>query len=127
MGGEHGLVLAAEQVRDLDREATHPYVGGVDDVPLALDVAGLGAVRAQRRWPNYSFVDRSGLIPGAGGGATPSDEHCPQRADEGFRRSAPRPQRRDPDAAGGATVKITGVSEQESKRYGEWWLPCPWH
>ena len=46
VGGEDRLVLAAQQVRGLDRQAAEADVGGVDDVPLTLDVAGLGAVRA---------------------------------------------------------------------------------
>src|SRR4051812_26960967 len=43
--GERGLVLAAQQGRDLHGEASEHHVRGVDDVPLALDVSGLWAVR----------------------------------------------------------------------------------
>ena len=41
-----GLVLAAQQDRRLAREPAEHDVGGVDDVPLARDVGGLGLVRA---------------------------------------------------------------------------------
>jgi hypothetical protein len=48
-------VLAAEEVGGLDGEASEDHVGGVDDVPLALDVSGLGAVRAHGDVP-FWFV-----------------------------------------------------------------------
>ena len=47
--GEGRLVLAAQEVRGLDGEPAEDHVGGVDDVPLALDVAGLRAVRTHAR------------------------------------------------------------------------------
>ena len=73
--GEDRLVLAAQQVRGLDGEAAQDDVGGVDDVPLALDVTGLGAVRAHGECL-LSFVGPRRRRP-AGGGAAASDEHCP--------------------------------------------------
>src|SRR6476619_3347087 len=65
------LVLAAEQGRDVDREPDEPHVGGVDDVPLALDVSGLRAVRAH-------VASLSGLLirnlPRSAGGAPRADD-----------------------------------------------------
>jgi hypothetical protein len=42
---ERRLVLAAQQVRRLHSQPAEHDVGRVDDVPLTLDVSGLGAVR----------------------------------------------------------------------------------
>src|SRR5690606_10310416 len=47
VGCESRLVLAAEQTRGLRCEPTQNNISGVDDVPLALDVAGLRGVRTQ--------------------------------------------------------------------------------
>src|SRR5699024_8096048 len=43
-----GLVLAAQEACNLRSEATEHLVSGVDDVPLALAVTGLGCVRTQK-------------------------------------------------------------------------------
>ena len=56
MGGEPGLVLPTEQVRGLGREAAEDDVGGVDDVPVLLDVAGLRCVRAHGRCLRFSLA-----------------------------------------------------------------------
>src|SRR5699024_8278619 len=45
--GERRLVLAAEQTRGLRGEPTEHDISGVDDVPLALNIAGLRGVRTQ--------------------------------------------------------------------------------
>src|SRR5699024_1073507 len=50
VGGELRLVLAAEDVGDLDCESTEHHIGGVDDVPGARHVPGLGGVRGHRRY-----------------------------------------------------------------------------
>ena len=44
--GEVRLVLAAQEHRDLRSETPEHHVRGVDDVPGALDIGGLGLVRA---------------------------------------------------------------------------------
>jgi hypothetical protein len=44
--GVHRLVLATQERGSLGGEPAEHDVGRVDDVPLTLDVAGLGAVRA---------------------------------------------------------------------------------
>jgi hypothetical protein len=43
--GEHGLVLAAQHASDLGAETAEDHALGVDDVPSALDLTGLRAVR----------------------------------------------------------------------------------
>ena len=45
---EFHLVLAAQQTSCLLSKATENDVSGVDDVPLALDIAGLWCVRTQK-------------------------------------------------------------------------------
>src|SRR6516165_7742124 len=66
---EDRLVLAAQQRRYLAGQAAEHNVGGIDDVPLTLDVTGLGAESAHSRKP--SQVDliggpRPGDPPGEG-------------------------------------------------------------
>ena len=41
VGGEGGLVLAAQQNSGLGSHTTQGFAGGVDDVPLTLDLTGL--------------------------------------------------------------------------------------
>ena len=53
VGGELGLVLPTEQGGGLGRESTQDDVGGVDDVPVLLDVAGLRCVRTHGRLPSF--------------------------------------------------------------------------
>ena len=52
--GEHRLVLAAQDAGDLGGEAAEHEALGVDDVPLAGDLAGLGAVGAHAPLPRGS-------------------------------------------------------------------------
>ena len=40
--GEDGLVLATEEACGLDGNLTEHFVGGIDDIPLALDVGSFG-------------------------------------------------------------------------------------
>ena len=47
--GESRLVLAAQQGGDVGGETTEDYVGGVDDMPVASDLAGFGAICAHGR------------------------------------------------------------------------------
>ena len=42
MGREFGFVLAAQPLRDFDREAAQHLVRGVDDEPVAPDLVALG-------------------------------------------------------------------------------------
>ena len=42
VGGEDGLVLTAQQISCLYSELTEHLVGGVDHVPLALNILGFG-------------------------------------------------------------------------------------
>ena len=55
VGGELGLVLPTEQVRGLGREAAEDNVGGINDVPVLLDVAGLRCVRVHGRCLRFSW------------------------------------------------------------------------
>ena len=50
---EDRLVLPAQQHRHLAGQAAEHDIGGVDDVPLTLDVTGLGAESAHSRKPSY--------------------------------------------------------------------------
>ena len=56
IGGEPGLVLPTEQVRGLSREAAENDIGGVNDVPVLLDVARLRCVRAHGRCLRFSLA-----------------------------------------------------------------------
>ena len=47
VGSKSRLVLTAQQDSGLACEAAENNVGGVNDVPLALDFAGLGSISAQ--------------------------------------------------------------------------------
>src|SRR5690606_36782292 len=73
------LMLAAEQVCRLDREAAEHHVGGVDDVPLMGHVSGLRCVRRHRS-PS-SIVSLLACMPTV---ATPGGQLAPGR---GVRRT----------------------------------------
>ena len=112
--GEGRLVLAAQQVRGLDGELAEDDVGGVDDVPLALDVAGLRAVRTHVRLPLLVRGTRNGPA-----GARPRVGTEPPRPLTNTARlvessgSAPHPvtqARPTAGAAGVATAQSTGAA-----------------
>ena len=47
VGGISGLVLPTEQVCGLGGQATQYHIGGIDDVPLAVDVTSLRCISRQ--------------------------------------------------------------------------------
>jgi len=50
-------VLAAKQRRDVAGQAAKHDIGGIDDMPLTLDVTGLGAESAHSRKPSRMGPD----------------------------------------------------------------------
>lgn len=55
MRSEGRLVLAAQQGGDVGGEATEDYIGGIDDMPVASDLAGFGAIGAHGTPPLLSM------------------------------------------------------------------------
>ena len=53
IGSELGLVLPTEQGGGLSRESTQDDVGGVNDVPVLLDVAGASVYTCARALPSF--------------------------------------------------------------------------
>jgi len=66
--GELRLVLATEDVGDLDGESTENHISGVDDVPGARHVPGLGGVRGHRRYLCLSSGLPAGRAPSPSNG-----------------------------------------------------------
>ena len=104
--GEGRLVLAAQQGRGLDGEAAEDDVGGVDDVPLALDVSRASGCTCARL-TTFSFVGPRRSRARSGGWR------------RGRLTNTARLARSSSCTAAAATVETTGAAARRSKREPE--------